>query len=384
MKNNIKLRMIIGFTVFFFAVLAVMVGYTSFNFREIMLHKDLKDFNDALAEVKDGYDYNSPRFLKEASEMFGGMVVIIDESSFRDFRELNQDVVNEIKEALTMSDSYPMTAERERIYAGRLNESQILVNIKLQSIFNDMSSMLSRYLSLASLIIFTILLFAAYFYISYFERKMTFQAQKEILYSLGKTADAHFGENGAHIERVSEMMYRFARVLGHSKKECEMLKIASMMHDIGKIAIPDSILKKPGRLTEEEMAKMKTHTIEGQKILGDSSLPIIMNARKIAQFHHERIDGKGYPQGLKGKQIPKYARMMAIVDVFDALTNDRVYKKAFSYTDALELMLKESGKQFDKSLLRVFVSNLNYITGQEIDFKLELTETDNGEGCYIV
>lgn len=371
MKDKLKLKMFIGFTVFFFSILALLVGLTTFSIKEYMHYKDLHEFNVGLEEVKRmDYDIESPKFLKEMRDKFGGMVIILNEENDTGDMQIRQETLDEVINELNDSDSYYTSNDKEMVYAGRLNESEILLNLKSQSIFNDTSTMINILLGVTSVVIFTILLLAAYFYINYFERKMTFQAQTEILYSLGKTADAHFGENGAHIERVSYMMYRFAKTLGFSKKHCEMLKIASTMHDIGKIAIPDSILKKPGRLSDDEMIIMQTHTTEGKKILGDSQLPIINMARSIAQHHHERMDGRGYPDGLEGDQIPEYAKMMAIVDVYDALTNDRVYKKAFKIEVALDMMNQESGKQFDHNLLEIFVNNISYIVGEQIDLNL--------------
>lgn len=197
---------------------------------------------------------------------------------------------------------------------------------------------------------------------NFLQNNRTFEAQREILYSLGETADAHFSENGGHIGRVSKMMYSFAKVVGYSKSDCEMIKIASTMHDIGKIAIPDRILKKPGKLTEGEYEIMKGHTLEGQRILGTSNLPILKLASEIALYHHERMDGCGYPEKLKGEDIPQTARMMAIVDVFDALTNERVYKEAISERRAIEILEDGRGCHFDGTLLNLFLSNLSIIT----------------------
>lgn len=363
MINRLKLRMILGFTIVFFGILVLLIYGTTICLEEVMLYRDMNEFKSGLTYMIENVDdFSSNKFIDDARARFGGMIHVVDVNNYYDTREISKDAIDEILANLGDSKTYLHSNGSDIIYAGWLDDSTILLSFKLQSIMDEMSTMLNLFLGVASLIIFTLLLGASYFYINYFEKKMTFQAQRDILNSLGKTADAHFGETGDHIERVSYMMYRFANSIGYNRRSCEMLKIASTMHDIGKIAIPDSILKKPGRLTDEEMMVMRSHALEGKSILGDSNLPILEMAGEIAKYHHERIDGKGYPSGIKGNQIPEIARMMAIVDVYDALTHDRVYKKAMTREVALEIMISESGAQFDAYLLEVFVDNINQIS----------------------
>ena len=138
-----------------------------------------------------------------------------------------------------------------------------------------------------------------------------------------------------------------------SMEESDLISFSSVMHDVGKIHIPDSILNKPGSLSDDEWKIMKTHTTAGERILG--SKPFYETARRIARSHHERWDGNGYPDGLKGDSIPLEARIVTVADVYDALTNERPYKKAWPVEDALAEMEDLSGKLFDPEILKVFL-----------------------------
>ena len=150
-----------------------------------------------------------------------------------------------------------------------------------------------------------------------------------------------------------------ARLYGLSDKESTMLKMASPMHDIGKIAIADSILNKPGRHTVDEFETMKTHAQIGFEMLNKSDRPIIKAAAIVAQQHHEKYDGSGYPNGLSGEDIHIYGRITAVADVFDALGSKRVYKEAWKLDDILELLKKEKGKHFEPKLVNIFFDNLD-------------------------
>lgn len=185
--------------------------------------------------------------------------------------------------------------------------------------------------------------------------------QQEMIFALGEVIESHFEENSVHVRRLSEMMYNFATLNGFTYAECEILKIASTMHDAGKIGIPDEILKKPGRLTDEEFEIIKQHTEIGYKILSKSQLDILQIAAEIALNHHEKFDGSGYPYGKKGKLIPKSARMLAILDVFDALTHKRVYKDAIGVEEAVKYIYQNKGSHFDPELVDIFIDNLKQI-----------------------
>jgi putative two-component system response regulator len=149
-----------------------------------------------------------------------------------------------------------------------------------------------------------------------------------------------------------------ARQIGLNKNECELILNASPLHDIGKIGIPDHILLKPGKLTEAEFEIMKTHTVIGANMLDDSKSELMDVAKQIAMNHHEKWDGSGYPNGMSGDNIPLYGRIVALCDVFDALTSVRCYKKAWSLDEALAEINKLSGKHFDPDIVQCFMKIL--------------------------
>lgn len=189
----------------------------------------------------------------------------------------------------------------------------------------------------------------------------TEQTQKEIAYRLGEAIETRSKESGAHVKRVAKTSKMLALYYGLSEKEANILKIASPLHDIGKIAIPDSILHKPGKLDADEWEVMKTHAQIGEEMLKGSQLEIMQVAAQLAGGHHERWDGQGYPRGLVGEAIPIVARITAIADVFDALLNDRCYKKAWPLEDTLALFQSERAKQFDPQLVDLLIAHIDEI-----------------------
>lgn len=190
---------------------------------------------------------------------------------------------------------------------------------------------------------------------------MVADTQREIIITFGEVIEKHFDDTNSHILRISNMIYEFSLLNGFSYQESELLKVASTMHDVGKIAIPDAILKKPGKLTPEEFEIVKEHPVVGYQILSKSNLNILKLAAEIALYHHEKFDGTGYPEGLKGKSIPLSARMLAIIDVFDAITHRRVYKGAESVESALEYLKVNRGIHFDPALVDLFLNNYEQI-----------------------
>lgn len=165
-------------------------------------------------------------------------------------------------------------------------------------------------------------------------------------------------ETGAHIRRIGLYAAEIGRQLGWSAYQVDDIASAAPMHDIGKIGIPDAILKKPGRLTPAEYKVMQAHTRIGADILSGSDVPMVQMARDIAGCHHEYFDGTGYPNGLAGDDIPISARIVAIVDVYDALVHQRVYKEAMPEDQAMALMTKLRGRQYDPEIFDLFVSLL--------------------------
>ncbi|MER2490502.1 response regulator [Catenovulum sediminis] len=182
--------------------------------------------------------------------------------------------------------------------------------------------------------------------------------QFKIIQKLGRAAEFKDNETGEHVIRMSW----FARLLAEKNNMdphfCELLFQAAPMHDIGKIGIPDKILQKPGKLDADEWEIMKKHAVFGADIIGDSKTPLLKLAREIALNHHEKWDGSGYPSGKAGEEIPVSARIIAIADVFDALTSERPYKRAWSEESAIELLQNEAGKHFDPNLVPKFIECL--------------------------
>ncbi len=176
----------------------------------------------------------------------------------------------------------------------------------------------------------------------------------EIIQRLVFAAECKNPDGIAHIQRISYYTELLARAHGLPTRVCHLIRIAAPMHDIGKVGIPDNILLKPGKLTPEEWEIMKTHTTIGAKLLSNSTSPILQIGEVIARSHHERWDGTGYPQGLKGEAIPIAGRIMAIADVFDALTTDRPYEKAWPITEAVEVITLGNEVQFDPQLVALF------------------------------
>ena len=185
------------------------------------------------------------------------------------------------------------------------------------------------------------------------------KAQKEVVFTMGAIGETRSKETGHHVKRVAEYSYLLASLHGMDEASCELLKLASPMHDIGKVAIPDSILNKPARLTTDEFEIMKSHAKLGYEMLKHSTRPILKASAEIAYTHHEKYDGSGYPNGLKGEEIPIFGRITAITDVFDALGHDRVYKKAWGLKDILDLFEAEKSKHFDPKLVNLFFENID-------------------------
>jgi putative two-component system response regulator len=197
------------------------------------------------------------------------------------------------------------------------------------------------------------------------------QSRLEVVQLLGRAAEFRDNETGAHILRMSHVSALLAERMGWSAADCELMLNASPLHDIGKIAIPDSILLKPGPLTAEERACMETHTLKGAAILRASGNDLISLAAEVALSHHEKWDGSGYPHALKAKAIPESARIVAVADVFDALTSKRPYKPAWPVERAVDYIGQQSGLAFDPVVVEAF--------GASIDDALEIRQQFSDE-----
>ena len=185
--------------------------------------------------------------------------------------------------------------------------------------------------------------------------------QLQIVRRLGMAGEFRDNETGAHVIRMSRISEIIARGAGLDEKTCELILHSSTMHDVGKIGIPDNILLKPGKFTEEEWQIMKSHTEIGTQIIGDYPADIFWMGSTIARCHHEKWDGSGYPAGLKGEDIPIAARIAAISDVFDALLSSRPYKDPWPLDKALDVIKESSGSHFDPDLVDVFFNSLDEI-----------------------
>jgi response regulator RpfG family c-di-GMP phosphodiesterase len=183
--------------------------------------------------------------------------------------------------------------------------------------------------------------------------------QKEVVYRMGEIGESRSKETGNHVKRVAEYSYLLAKLYGIEEDEAQTLKIASPMHDIGKVGISDNILHKPAKLDNKEWEIMKTHASLGHDLLKHSDRPIMRTAAIVAKEHHEKWDGSGYPNGLKEEEIHIFGRITAIADVFDALGSIRSYKEAWELKDILEYIQNQKGKHFDPKLVDLFTHNLD-------------------------
>lgn len=204
------------------------------------------------------------------------------------------------------------------------------------------------------------------------------QSNIEIVNRLAKAAEYRDDDTGQHTFRVGKLSSLVAAKLDMSQDFTELIEKAARLHDLGKIGIPDSILLKPSKLTDDEFAEMKKHTEIGAKILSGGKSPLLQMAEKIALSHHEHWDGKGYPNGLVGTDISIEARIVAVIDVFDALVHARPYKKAWPQEEAIAYLLEQKAKQFDPSVIQAFSEVIeemsNELTENESEFVKEVSE----------
>jgi putative two-component system response regulator len=183
------------------------------------------------------------------------------------------------------------------------------------------------------------------------------QAHHEALLRLSRAAEFRDDDTGVHIVRIGFLAWALALRLGRPAAWALLLRQAAPMHDVGKIGIPDAVLKKPGRFTPEERAEMNRHAAMGAEILGRSRIPLFQLAAEVALTHHERWDGTGYPRGLAGEDIPLSGRIVAVVDFFDALTMDRCYRPALPDAEVLKMLAAERGRAFDPRIVDAFLAH---------------------------
>jgi putative two-component system response regulator len=199
----------------------------------------------------------------------------------------------------------------------------------------------------------------------------THQAHLDTIHRLGMAAECRDGQTAAHLERVGRYCALLARRLGLPEREVEILRHASLLHDVGKIGTPDAILRKPGPLTAAERELMQQHTLIGASLLRDSASEFLRAGESIVLSHHEKWDGSGYPNGLKGEEIPLYGRICAAADVFDALTSRRSYKEPFSNEEAYEILRSGRESHFDPRIVDLFFAHLDEIVAIQQQYRDE-------------
>lgn len=199
------------------------------------------------------------------------------------------------------------------------------------------------------------------------------ETRLQIIQRLGRAAEYKDNETGLHVIRMSHYSRILGLAAGMNETEADLLMSAAPMHDIGKIGIPDYILKKPGKLTDDEFEIMKSHTTIGAEIIGDDPSELLQLAKVVALTHHEKWNGFGYPNGLAEEDIPRVGRIVAIADVFDALTSERPYKKAWTVEDAVNMLNNGAGEHFDPQLVNLFVKALPEV----LEVKNQYVETQH-------
>lgn len=197
------------------------------------------------------------------------------------------------------------------------------------------------------------------------------KAKFEIIERLGRASEYRDNETGNHVKRVGLISKLIAKEVGCDDEYCKLIMLAAPLHDVGKIGIPDTILLKPGKLTLSEYKTMQQHVQIGGEILSDSSSSVMRMAHEIALTHHEKFNGQGYPNGLSGNDIPLSGRIVAIADVFDALTTERPYKLAWSIERAIEFISSEKGNHFDPELVDAFIKISTTLIGKLRDLQDE-------------
>jgi hypothetical protein len=244
-----------------------------------------------------------------------------------------------------------------------------------QGTFSDMVAAIIMLLGLGYLL-YTAYKYSSHFQLMHERTERLRESEMEALVCLGKAGEYRDADTGDHVLRVGYASYLLAKSAGFTEQDAETLMYASPLHDLGKIGIPDSILLKPGKLTDEEQHAMKNHTRIGAAILKHSQSSVMKLAKIVALSHHEKWDGSGFPDGVSGEAIPIEGRIVAICDVFDALISSRSYKKSWSNTEAIDFLRQNAGKHFDPGLVELFIQNIPKI--KAFSYRLEGHESATG------
>ena len=304
-----------------------------------------------------GFDENS--FYLHSSgfaitQKKGEMYIIAATGEYEEFsnqkldNKLPEDVMNVINEAINNK----TTIIKDNLFVGYFATKNDSINIlylrgrkKITDVDKELLEIFSTNISIA-------------FDNIYLNREME-ETQKELIFTLGEVVESRSHEIGNHVTRVAAYSEILARKLGIPEKEIDLLKLASPMHDVGKIGIPDSVLYKPAKLSKEEFNIIKSHSKIGYDILKSSKRTILRAAAVIALQHHERWDGNGYPNGLKEEEIHIFARITCLVDVFDALLHKRIYKEKWELDKVIEFIKGQSGIRFDPKIVKIFTENID-------------------------
>jgi HD-GYP domain-containing protein (c-di-GMP phosphodiesterase class II) len=238
--------------------------------------------------------------------------------------------------------------------------STLIALFYFQGTFADIVTALIMLLGLGYLL-YTAYKYSSHFQLMHEKTERLLATEMEALVCLGKAGEYRDADTGDHVLRVGYASYLLAKSAGFAEEDAETLMYASPLHDLGKIGIPDSILRKPGKLTEEEHQAMNKHTRIGAAILKHSQSRVMKVARIVALSHHEKWDGSGFPDGVSGEDIPIEGRIVALCDVFDALISSRHYKESWTDADAIDFLRQNSGTHFDPRLVELFIRNIPMI-----------------------
>lgn len=309
-----------------------------------------------ILEVSDNVLYcQLPGFA--AKKIGNGFKIIAALGEFEPYLNYELEKLQSTPKKNILNTAHEAIQNKSNIY----NEDHIFIYFKTESdfehlLFLEISEPLEEF---ATELIEMFITNVAIAYDNLYLKKESEETQREIIFGLGEITEARSKEVGQHVKRMSNYCKILAELSGLSETECDEIFIASSMHDIGKIAIPDSILNKPGKLTADEFEVIKSHTTIGYDMLKKSSRPVMKSAATIALQHHEKFDGTGYPYGLKGNDIHLLGRITAVADVFDALATERVYKKAWAIDDILKYMKEHSGTHFDPNIIDLMFNHID-------------------------
>ena len=341
---NIVTKIIIIFLIVSAAVVLTM-SIISLFVDDVDLFESLKEILDAEGVYQTIEDIGLLEFINGKFILFIGCIVhIIIRGVIVVYLEILKKIFYDISKG-----GQPFTKKNARILFGLSMSLLVFVFI------NPLVTVL--------LLVIGLFLSHLFSYGAYLNEKAeeTKHIQESMIVSFAEVVENKSEQTGLHVKRVAEYSKVLSEALGYSEEEAEKIKLASMMHDIGKLLVPSEILEKPAKLTDEEFAEIKKHPGYGVKLLKDVDGDVLILAKRIAHEHHERFDGRGYPDGLGATNISMEGRIVAVCDVYDALTSRRSYKEAWDPEKAKEEIIKGSGTQFDKEVVDAFIKHYDEI-----------------------